>query len=83
MLEDLVARLPCTPTVDIRSTRLLLERRSVLADVCPPYVVERAGTQAVHTLAVVGPNDHVGEGSSVLEDEDGVSIATFGLVVAG
>lgn len=82
MLQDLVAGLASTSSVDVRCTRRLLESGSILANINPPYVVERASTQAVYTLAVVRPNDNVGEDSAVLKDEDCVGIATLGLIVA-
>jgi hypothetical protein len=69
--------------IHIRRPGLLLERRRVLAHVGPPHVVQRAGAETVNAFAVVGSDDDVGEGGAVLEEEDGVGIAAFGLVVAG
>jgi len=37
----------------------------------------------VDALAVVGADDDVAQGGAVLEDEDGVLLASLGLVVAG
>jgi hypothetical protein len=37
----------------------------------------------VDALAVVGADDGVGEGGAGFEEEDGVGVAAFGLVVAG
>ena len=83
VLQYLVAGLASTSSVDVRCARGLLESGSILADINPPYVVERASTQAVYAFAVVRPNDDVGEDSAVFEDEDCVSIAALSLVIAG
>lgn len=82
MLQDLVAGLARTTAVDKRGARGLLERGSVLTHVDPPHVVQRAGAQAVHALAVVRADDHVGEDRAVFEDEDGVRVSAFGLFAA-
>ena len=62
--------------------RGLFESCGVFADVGPPYVVECAGSEAVHTFAIVGADENVGEGGAGLEDEDCVRVAAFRLAVA-
>lgn len=83
VLEDFVAGTAGTAAVDVGGSGGLAEGGGVLADVGPPDVVEGAGSFAVYALAVVGTDDDVGEGCAVLEDEDGVFFAAFGLVGAG
>lgn len=83
MLKHLVIRIPRSPAIDIRRAGRLLERRSVLAHIGPPDVVERAFPQTVDAFAVVGADDHVGQRGAVGEEEDCVCVAAFGLVVAG
>lgn len=41
-----------------------------LADITEPDVLKSAGTLAVNTLQLVGTNDDVGDGSTILKDED-------------
>ena len=54
----------------------------VLADVLPPDIVDSAGALAVHALGLVGADDDVGERRAVLEDEDGVGLASLLLLLA-
>jgi hypothetical protein len=69
MLEDLVIGLTSTASIDVRGSRLLLERRSVLANISPPHIVQSAASETVDTLAVVGPDDNVGDRGAILEDK--------------
>ena len=61
----------------------MLERGGVFAYVGPPDIVQCAGTETVNSFSVVGPDDHVGEGRAIFEDENGIAVATFGLFIAG
>lgn len=54
----------------------------ILADVLPPNVGDGAGAEAVDALGLVGTDDHVGDGGTVREDEDGVSLAGLLLLLA-
>jgi hypothetical protein len=83
VLQDLVRGGLGSSTVDVGGTRGLLEGCGILANVSPPDVVEGTRAEAVNSLAVVGANDDVREDSTGLENEDGISIATFLLAVAG
>lgn len=46
------------------------------------HTLDGAGTLAVDALDLVGTNDNVLEGGAVLELEDGVLVAAFGLAGA-
>lgn len=83
VLQDLIFRLAGTSTVDIGCTRGLLEGRRILAYICPPHVVERASSQAVHAFAVVRSDDDIGKHGAILQDEDCIGVTTLGLVIAG
>lgn len=83
MLKDFVIGVAGASAIDVRRAGRLLEGSSVLTDIGPPDVVEGAGAETVDTFAVVGSDDNVGEGSSILKEEYGVCVAAFGLVVAG
>lgn len=65
VLQDLVFGITGPAAVDVGRAGCLLKGRRVLAHVGPPDVVEGAGTETVHALAIVGPDDHVGEGRAV------------------
>lgn len=54
-----------------------------LADGLPPDVLDGAGSEAVDALDLVGPNDGVLQGTALLDDEDGVILASFALAGAG
>lgn len=82
VLEDLVRSRLRSSTVDIRSSRSLLERRSVLADIEPPNVVQGACTKAMDSFTVVGTNDDVREDCASIKHEDTVCVAAFRLPVA-
>lgn len=64
VLDDLVRGVESTTTVNVGSTRGLLEGKSVLADILPPDIVEGARAHAVDTLTVVWSNDDVGESTA-------------------
>lgn len=85
LLEDLVLSLEGTTAGDLGGLAigLLLDGEGVLADSAPPDVGERAGSEAMHTLDLVGTDDHVGQGSAVLDLEDGVAVVTLFLTGAG
>lgn len=57
------------------------EDRLTLADGLPPDVLDSASTLAVHSLDLVRADDGVLESTALLDDEDGVALAT--LVLAG
>lgn len=81
MLDDLVLGAAGT-TANDGGVAVTLEGESVLADSSPPDVVDGAGALAVDTLDLVGTDDGVLEGSAVLEEEDGVLVATLSLASA-
>lgn len=81
MLDDLVLSTGGTTALD-ESVTVTLEGESVLADLLPPDVLDGARTLAVNTLDLISANDDVLEGSTVLEDEDGVAVATLSLTSA-
>lgn len=83
VLEHLVTRLPRAAAVHVRGARLLLESGRIFAHFGPPHVIERTRAHAVHALAVVRPNDDIGQRSAVLDDEDGVFVASLILALAG
>jgi hypothetical protein len=60
VLEHLILSVTGTASIDIGCAGRLFEGRSVLAHIGPPHVVQRAGTETVHTFAVVGTDDDVG-----------------------
>lgn len=82
MLQHLITRALCPPSIHIARPAALLERRSVFAHINPPDIIQRARPQAVHSLAVVRAYDGVGQSGAVLQEEHGVGVAAFGLVVA-
>jgi hypothetical protein len=83
VLQNLIRGRLCATTINIRCARGLFESCRVFADVGPPYVVECAGSEAVHAFAIVWADENVGEGGAGLEDEDCIRVATFCLPVAG
>jgi hypothetical protein len=83
VLKNLVGSRFCATTVDVGCARGLLESRGIFADVDPPDVVQRASAEAMNTFTIIGTNDNIGEDSSGLQNEDGIRIASFSLVVAG
>jgi hypothetical protein len=60
----------------------LLEGQGILADVFPPDILNGARALAVNSLDLVLSDDDVLQGSTVLEDEDGVLVASFSLTGA-
>lgn len=85
VLEDLVLGAESTAASDSGGVTgsLLLDGESVLADGGPPDVLQLAVAEAVDTLDLVGANDDVGKARALLEDEDGVAVATLSLASAG
>jgi hypothetical protein len=81
VLDDLVFSTSGTTALD-ESVTVTLEGESILADLLPPDVLDGARALAVNTLDLVGANDGVLEGGTVLEDEDGVLVATLNLASA-
>lgn len=53
-----------------------------LADLLPPDIFNSAGTKAVNTLDLVGADDGVLEGTSLLDDEDGIVLSALDLAGA-
>jgi hypothetical protein len=47
-----------------------------------PDIVDGARTLAVDTLSVVGTNDHVGNNTSILDNQDGIIFSGLGLLLA-
>jgi hypothetical protein len=82
VLEHFIVRITGTAAIYVGCARLLFERSSIFAHVGPPYVVERAGAETVHTFAVIRANDDIGKHGAFGEEEDGVRIAAFGLFFA-
>lgn len=81
VLDDLVLGVASTTTDDLAVT-VTLEGKSVLTDGIPPDVLNGAGTETVDTLVLVLANDGVLEGSTVLEDEDGITVLALSLTTA-
>lgn len=81
VLDDLVRSTSGTTAAD-DSVTVTLEGESILADLLPPDVLDGARALAVNTLDLVSANDGVLEGSTVLEDEDSVGVATLLLASA-
>ena len=81
MLDDLVLDFLGTTTDDhsITSTE---NRDGILADVTEPDVGQCAGTKAVDTLKRISANDDVGDGCTVLEEENSVVAASVLVRVA-
>lgn len=75
MLDDLVLGFLSTTSNNqgITSTK---DGDGVLANVTEPDVGQGARTHAVNTLERIGTDDDVGDGSAVLEDEDGIAAAS-------
>lgn len=59
-----------------------LESGGVLADILPPDVGDGAGAPAVDALGLVGPDDDVGDGGAVFENEDCLVLAGLFLLLA-
>ena len=81
VLDDLVGGRLSTSALD-NGVTVTFQGKSVLADVDPPDVLDGAGALAVDTLDLVLADDGVLEGTAVLDDEDGVRVATLGLTSA-
>lgn len=58
---------------------IALERERVFAHGFPPNVLDGTGAGAVDAFDLVGADDDVAEGTAILDDEDGVRVATFSL----
>lgn len=82
VLDDLVGGRLGTSALD-EGVTVTLQGKSILADVNPPDVLDGAGALAVDTLDLVLANDGVLEGTAVLDDKDGVRVATLSLTSAG
>ena len=98
VLDNLVGGRLSTATLDERVT-VTLQGESILADVDPPDVLNGARALAVNALdlfwemlvysgapyavSLTFANDGVLEGTTVLDDEDGVRVATLSLSSAG
>jgi hypothetical protein len=82
VLNDLVGSRLSTSALD-EGVTVTLQGKSVLADIDPPDVLDGAGALAVDTLDLVLADDGVLEGSAVLDDENGIRVATLSLTSAG
>jgi len=58
---------------------LLGENRHTLADSLPPDILDSASTLAVYALDLVRADNGILESTALLDDKDGVALATFGL----
>ena len=78
VLDDLVRAVVGTTTNDpgLRASLVVLDGKSVLANVLPPDELESATTLAVDTLGLVLSDDDVAESGTLLKDEDGI-LLTF------
>lgn len=81
VLDDLVLGAGSTATAD-KSVAVTLDGEGILADLLPPDVLDGARALAVNTLDLVGADDDVLEGSTVLKDEDGILVTTLLLASA-
>jgi hypothetical protein len=61
----------------------LYEVRGMLTftNILPPDIVERTSTTAVYTLGLILSNNHIGQGCTCLEDEDGSRLSFFRLPI--
>lgn len=82
VLDDLVGGGEGAAADDV-GLAIALDGDGVLAHVLEPDVLEVAGAEAVDALGLVCADDDVLQGCAVLEDEDGVLLATLVLVGAG
>ena len=80
-VTHLVISAASTTAGDLGGTSTL-EGESILADGSPPDVLDRAAALTVDTLDLVLADDDVLEGSAVLQEEDGIRVATFLLTSA-
>lgn len=80
-LDHLVLGALSTTADDVVWTAALLQRKCVLTDLLPPDVFNSACTETVHTLNLVGTDDGIAKGSTLVDDEDSVRLTT--LVLAG
>lgn len=53
------------------------KNQHTLADSLPPDVLDSASILAVHTLDLISADDGVLESTALLDDEDGVALATL------
>lgn len=83
VLDDLVIGVESTTTDDVRDvTRAgLLDGDSVFADISPPDIPDSAGATAVDTLSLGSTNDDIADGSTALENEDGVGLSSLRLAL--
>lgn len=81
VLDNLVGGSSSTTSLD-ESVAVTLEGKGILADLLPPDVLDGARAHAVNTLNLIGANDDVLEGGSVLKDEDGILVAALLLTSA-
>lgn len=82
VLDDLVVGVVGTTSNDVGGT-ITLDGDGVLTDVLEPDELQSARAQAVDTLALVGADDDVAKGSTILEDEDSIGLASLALTTAG
>jgi hypothetical protein len=82
VLDNLILGTTST-TTDNLAIAITLESQRILTHSIPPYILNRASTQTMHTFILVFANDGVLEGSTVGENEHGVLVAAFGLAAAG
>lgn len=75
MLNNLVNSIGCS-TTDNESVTSAKDRNGIFTDVAEPDVGQRARAQAVDALERIGTNDNVGDGGTVLQDEDGILAAS-------
>ncbi|KAI6749367.1 hypothetical protein HG530_015206 [Fusarium avenaceum] len=71
VLDELVGSLVGTASNDVGSSTTL-DSDGILADVLKPDELEVTGTKAVNALLLVGTNDDIAKGSTILEDEDSI-----------
>ncbi|KAI6768388.1 hypothetical protein HG530_006397 [Fusarium avenaceum] len=81
-LDYLVGGVESTAATDDRSSRLLFQSNSVLADVLEPDILESARAFTVDTLSLAGADDDVAESGAVFEDEHSIGFASLFLVLA-
>lgn len=84
VLDNLVRTVVSTTTDDpgLGASLIVLDGKSVLADVLPPDVLKSAVTGAVDTLSLVLADDDVAESGALVEVEDGVLVVTLALTTA-
>jgi len=83
VLDNFVFSVLGASTDDVGLARGLLDGDGILTDIFEPDVVDIARAEAVDTFGLVGADHDVLDGSTALDEEDGIGVTTLGLLSAG